>query len=171
MARKQWTWTPTPLKASGASTAPSVPARCTWPRCWQVMPKKGCRPLAFTDAMCGTPGTRKFQPMYRKNCCVLDGRRWRRPVCGEKAIYRSVLSAWALPDPSSIRIFLRNTWGCGWKAWTKLKLSGAWKTVFTMKKNSKRPLPGPNSTARKGLTRIRRSCGAPGPNRTRHGNL
>lgn len=39
---------PNTIKESGASTAPSAPARCIWLPCWPPMPKKGFRLSAFT---------------------------------------------------------------------------------------------------------------------------
>lgn len=44
-APRRSTWTPTPSRRSGASTAPSVPARCIWLRFWQHTPSAVC--LAF----------------------------------------------------------------------------------------------------------------------------
>ena len=49
-------------RPSGASTAPSGPARSIWRRCWPATTRRACPPSASTAATCRTPAIRTFPP-------------------------------------------------------------------------------------------------------------
>ncbi len=76
-----------PSRAYGASTAPSAPAPCTWPPCWQATPRRACRPSASTATTCRTPTT----PPSPRTCATRSSLRTRRLAVAHDA--RQVLPA------------------------------------------------------------------------------
>ncbi len=61
-APRRWTWTPSPPRRSGASTAPSARARSTSRPSSPPTPRRACPRSASTAATSRTPATRRSRP-------------------------------------------------------------------------------------------------------------